>query len=204
MKTSLFSFLFLAMLGTVSAQGNRGSEERPSITVTGEAIVRATPDRILINLGIETWDASLAAAKKKNNEILALTVKALRASGVEDKYIQTDNLSIEPRWNDEHRKESFIGYFVRNGLQVTVGDAGSVETVVTRVLEAGVTHVHGIEFQTAAYKTYREQARELALEAAREKAVKMAGALDESIGRPIRIEERTSGPSSWFWSGWSG
>ena len=32
----------------------------------------------------------------------------------------------------------------------------------------------------------------------------MAEALDESIGRPIRIEERTAGPSSWFWSGWSG
>ena len=40
------------------------------ITVGGEAVVNVKPDKIVIRLGIETWDDNIANAKEKNNEIL--------------------------------------------------------------------------------------------------------------------------------------
>ena len=49
--------------------------------------------------------------------------------------------------------------------------------------------IHGIEFQTSELNKYREQARELALKAAKEKAEKMAAVLGQSLGDPVQINE---------------
>ncbi|MBN1448543.1 MAG: SIMPL domain-containing protein, partial [Bacteroidetes bacterium] len=119
-----------------------------------------------------------------------------------DKDIQTDQLSIEPRYRDGYRKEDFIGYFVRNTLAVTIADPKRLEAIVTEALDAGVNYIHGIDFQTTEYKKYREQAREMALLAAKEKAEKMAATLGQTIGRPLQISESYSGSPMGYWSGW--
>jgi uncharacterized protein len=205
MKSIFISCIILALaFCQASAQRSTVSEERPKISVNGEAVVSVTPDKIVISLGIETWDKDISEAKKKNNSILALAIAAIRERGVPDKGIQTDNLSIEPRWNSDYRKEEFIGYFVRNTIVVTLSETDKVEDLITGVLRAGITHIHGLDFQTTEFKKYREKARELALLAAREKAEKMAAALDLSIGNPIQINEDYSGSPWWYWSGWSG
>ncbi len=42
-------------------------DERPKITVSGEAVVNVRPDKIVINLGIETWDINITVAKGRND-----------------------------------------------------------------------------------------------------------------------------------------
>lgn len=62
------------------------------------------PDRIVVNLGIETWDTDMAVAKQKNNDILAKAVAAIKELDVKEKEVQTDHLSIEPQYrNDDVR-----------------------------------------------------------------------------------------------------
>jgi uncharacterized protein YggE len=179
-------------------------DDRPKITVNGEAVVNVTPDKIVISFGIETWDNDIGVAKQKNNDILKKTVSAMKECGIPEKEIQTDHLSIVPRWKSEDRKEDFLGYFARNTLVVTLTDTAKVEELVTKVLQAGVNYIHGIDFQTTEFKKYREQARELALKAAKEKADKMAAVLGQSVGAPIQINEDYSGSPWWYWSSWSG
>ena len=186
------------------AQQNPLYDDRPKITVNGEAVVNVKPDKIVLTFGIETWDTEIMAAKQKNNSILKKTVIIIKDSGIPEKEIQTDHLSIEPRYKDDYSKENFIGFFVRNTLMVTLTETGKVEELVTRALQAGVNYIHGIDFQTTEFKKYREQARELALKAAREKAEKMAAVLYQSIGSPIQIEENYSGSPWWYYSSWSG
>jgi uncharacterized protein len=205
MKSLLASLLLFAfVLSHAAAQGIASPDNRPKISVNGEAVVNVVPDRIVINLGIETWDADIVAAKKHNNDILAAALGVVRERGVRDKDIQTDHLSIEPRWENEYRKTALIGYIVRNAIVVTLSETGKVEDLITGVLNAGVTHIHGIDFQTTELKKHREQARELALRAAKEKAEKMAEALDQHIGRPLQISEDYSGSPWWYGSSWWG
>jgi uncharacterized protein len=179
-------------------------DDRPKITVNGEAVVNVRPDKIVINFGIETWDADIVVAKQKNNDILKKAKAAVKESGVSERDIQTDYLSIEPRWKSEYRKEDFLGYFVRNTIVVTLTDAAKVEKLVTEVLQTGVNYIHGIDFQTTEFKKYREEARELALKAGKEKAEKMAAVLGQSVGAPIQINESYGGSPWWYWSSWSG
>jgi uncharacterized protein len=188
----------------VSAQQTQMYDARPKITVNGEAVVNVKPDKIVVTFGIETWDAEIMTAKQKNNDILKKAVAAIKAAGIPEKEIQTDHLSIEPRYKDDYRKTDFIGYFVRNTFVVTLAETDKVEELVTKVLQAGVNYIHGIDFQTTEFKKYREQARDLALKAAREKAEKMAGVLAQSVGAPIQISENYSGSPWWYYSSWSG
>lgn len=193
----------LMVCDAANGQPRDAVREHPVITVTGEALVNARPDKIVITLGIETWDASIMVAKQKNAEILKKAMAAIHDRGVPDKDVQTDHLSIEPRWKDDYRHENFIGFFVRNGFVVTLTDAATVEALLTDVLQAGVNYIHGIDFQTTELRKLRDQARELALKAAREKASAMAAVLGQSIGAPIQINETYGGLPWSYWSGWS-
>lgn len=194
MKTTVATICFIIMMNCHAfSEQAMMYDNRPKITVTGEAVIYVKPDKILISLGIETWDVDIRVAKQKNNDILQKTIIGIKKLGITEKNIQTDHLSIDPRWKNEYRKEDFIGYFVRNTMVITLSETGKIEEFVTMALSSGVNYLHGVDFQTTELKKYREQARELALKAAKEKAKKMAGVLGQSIGSPIQINETFSG-----------
>ncbi len=162
------------------------------------------PDKIVVRLGIETEDKEIMTAKQKNGEILKTALATIQGCGVAPRDIQTDHLSLEPRWRDQHPRKEFIGYVVRNSLTVTLADVTKLEPLVTQLLAAGVNYIHGVDFQTTQFKQRREEARELALKAAREKAQKMAATLGQSVGAPLSITEGYGGSGSWCYSSWSG
>lgn len=195
--------LFAALFLVVSATSTLFAQQ---ITVTGEALVYAKPDKILINFGIETRDPQLLVAKTRNAEIWKKAAAALKESGVPDKDVQTDYLSIEPRYSDHQQMGNPVGYVARDLFVVTLSDPAKVEALISRMLEVGVNHVNGVEFQTTQFKQHRESARQLALVAAKEKAEKMAAALGCAIGKPTAIQETYSGGYHYFssWSSWGG
>jgi len=205
MKTKVITtFLIVMAMCSIRAQQTQLFDDRPKITVNGEAVVKVQPDQIIISFGIETWDKNIMVAKQENNEIMKKAAVVIKESGIPDKDIQTDHLSIEPRYDSNYEKKNFIGYFVRNNFVVTVAETDKVENLVTGVLQSGVNYIHSINFQTMEFKKYREQARELALNAAREKAEKMAGSLGQLIGNPIQISEGYGGSNWWYYSSWNG
>lgn len=205
MKTKVITtFLIVMAMCSIRAQQTQLFDDRPKITVNGEAVVKVQPDQIIISFGIETWDKNIIVAKQENNEIMKKAVAVIKESGIPDKDIQTDHLSIEPRYDSNYEKKNFIGYFVRNTFVVTVAEPDKIENLVTGVLQSGVNYIHSINFQTTEFKKYREQARELALNAAKEKAEKMAGALGQLIGNPIQISEGYGGSNWWYYSSWNG
>jgi hypothetical protein len=211
MRNLLLAVWFCAFAVSARAAEPSPPADQPKITVTGEALVYAKPDKIILNLGIETRDTGLLAARRRNAEIWNNAAAVLKACGVPEKEVQTDYLSIEPvyrinppAYNDFNDVQAPIGYQTRNMFVVTLSDPGQVETLISKMLEAGVNHVNGVEFQTTQFKRHRESARELALKAAKEKAEKMAAVLGGTIGRPLTINETYNGGSSYYssWSGW--
>jgi uncharacterized protein YggE len=205
MKTkAITTFLIVIAIYSIKAQQTQLFDDRSKISVNGEAVVKVQPDQITITFGIETWDADIMFAKQKNNEIMKRATAVIKELGIAEKDMQTDYLSIEPRYDNNYDKKNFIGYFVRNTFVVTMTEPGKVEDLVTKVLQSGVNYIHGINFQTTEFKKYREQARELALNAAKEKAEKMAGALGQLIGDPIQINEGYGGSNWWYYSSWNG
>lgn len=204
MKTLLTTMLLIATTASTLVAQQPANVDAPKITVSGESLVYAKPDKIVLNFGIETRDNQLLIAKQKNADIWKKAAAALKENGVPDKEVQTDFLSIEPRYKDYNEVQEPIGYVTRNMFVVTLSDPAKVESLISQMLEVGVNHVNGVEFQTTEFKRHRESARELALTAAKEKAEKMAAVLGCTIGKPLAISESYGGGSFYFssWSGW--
>lgn len=205
MKTKALAIV-ITILATCPAWAQRVStcETQPKITVNGSAVVKVKPDKIIISFGVEILSKEIMVAKEENNKILKRAMGSIKELGIPTKEIQTDHLSVQPRYKNDYTRKNFIGYAVRNTFTVTLSKVSQVEVLVTKALQDGVTHIHGIEFQTSDFKKYREQARVLALKAAKEKAVKMAAVLDQSVGSPMQIQEGYNRSSPWnCYSSWS-
>jgi uncharacterized protein YggE len=173
--------------------------EQRSVTVTGSSQVLVIPDEVVLTLGVETADLQLANAQKTNDEIVKRVFQVASDMQIDSKYVQTDFINIEPRYQDSYTEKHFIGYFVRKSIVITLKDLTKFEELYSRVLEAGVNYVHGIDFQTSELRKYRDQARALAIQAAQQKAVALAGELAQEVGEPVLIQEN----SDYWWSGYS-
>lgn len=174
------------------------------ITTTGEAEVLVIPDEVVLTLGVETSNKQLSLAKQDNDAIVAKVLAAAQARGVATKYLQTDHISIEPRYRDSYEQRDFIGYFVRKTIVVTLKDITTFDAVLTDVLEAGAVYVHGIQFRTTELRKHRDEARVLAIRAAREKAAALAHELGQEIDQPHDIREDQSQWWSWYNTWWGG
>lgn len=65
MKTTAIALLFV-VASSLSARAEQGRsfDDRPKISVSGEAVVEVKPDKIVILFGIQTNDKDITIAKK--------------------------------------------------------------------------------------------------------------------------------------------
>ncbi|NIS81201.1 MAG: DUF541 domain-containing protein [Anaerolineales bacterium] len=196
---------FLSVLVTPLNQGLRAEKTEPrTITVTGDAEVRVVPDEVILTLGVETWDKQLDVAKNQNDFRVRKVINAVQAFDIESKHIQTDHISIEPVYDGYHYQNKLVGYYARKSIVITLRDITKFEDLLANAIDAGANYVHGIQFRTTEMRKHRDQARALAVNAAREKAADMAGELDQKLGLPQTIREDHIGWWSWYSSGWWG
>jgi uncharacterized protein YggE len=199
----------IAILSVSAWTSNQQSSEAPRlITVTGDAEVRVVPDEVILTLGVETWDKNMDRAKRQNDEIVQDVLELAVEFGIAPEHVQTEYVSIEPRYRNGYYEESdFIGYFVRKTVVITLRDLAKFEDLLAGALSAGVNHVQGIEFRTTELRTHKDEARALAINAAREKAEALAGELGQKVGEPHMIQEVQTGwwsPYSSWWGHWGG
>ncbi len=179
------------------------AENQPAprtVTVSGEAEVKVVPDEVILTLGVETWGKDVGAAKEENDKIVQRILALATKHGIEPQHIQTNYISVEPRYYDQYEKSKFIGFIVRKTIVVTLRNISKFEDFLTSVLEAGANYVHGVEFRTTELRKYRDEARALAIKAAQEKAIALAGELGQKVGEPLMIRE----DKWWAWhnGGW--
>jgi uncharacterized protein len=172
------------------------------ITVAGEAEIRVVPDEVVLSLGVETFDKVLKSAKDLNDERIRKAIAAARSHGVSAEHIQTDYIGIEPRYPDGDVTRQLLGYVVRKSVVIRLKNIARFEELLTSTLEAGVTHVHGIEFRTSELRKHRDQARVLALKAAQEKAELLSREAGRRIGKALTIGEASYWYLSSYGSGW--
>jgi uncharacterized protein YggE len=197
--------LVLSLVLTPMAVAAQDAQQRATIDVQGSADVKVVPDQVFIVFGIETSDPNLTVSKSENDERIKKLLALTKDLNIDPKYVQTDFISIEP-WEHELRDENRtmrLEYRVRKNISVTLNDIAKFEELLSRALEGGVNHVHGIQFRTTELRKHRDHAREMAIQAAKEKASLLAGKLGRQVGPAIRISEYSGGwysPYSW-WGG---
>jgi len=185
------------------------SHEPRLITVTGDAAVRVVPAEVLLTLGVETWDKDLVVAKDQNDAIVNKVLGLAADYDIDPQHVKTDYINIEPRYrHGTYEEQDFLGFFVRKTIVITLRDISKFEDLLTGVLGVGVNYVQGIQFRTTQLRAWRDEARALAIKAAREKAIALAGELGQKVGEPHVIREDRGGwwsaYGAWGGSRWGG
>ncbi len=205
--SKLFAALVFAMC-VLSFAGTpvRAAEpiNRGTVNVTGDAEIKVAPDEVVLILGVQTSDKSMQVAKNENDARVKRVIAMTKDFGIDPKYVQTEQIRIDPRYDGSPTRYNFIGYFIYKTIVITLKDVDKFDGVYAAALDSGATHVQGIQFRTTELRKYRDQARALAIKAAQEKATALAGELGQKIGQPQSINEQYSGWSSWYSTWWGG
>lgn len=168
-----------------------------TVQVTGSALINVTPDRALIQLGVQSNGATPDAVQIANSAAIQKVIKALSAQGIAAKDIATDLYIIEPVY--ENYDSLYIkGYRINNIIAVTLRDVKKTSAILGAALKAGANQVIHVEFYTSELRKYRDQVRELAMQAAKEKAQALANAAGAKADCVLNINE-----NSWsYYNGW--
>ncbi|GEM_PF-2341380 len=138
------------------------------IDVTGDAVIKVVPDRVVISVGVETSNPALAIAKSLNDQTIAAILKATAAESIAPADVQTDFIEISPVYQERNSNESYLVdyYRIHKTVAITLRDVARFERLLAAVLTAGAYRVYGLDFQTSELRKYCDQARELAVKAA--------------------------------------
>ena len=205
---ALFALLVVATLfgvvGTIKvigAGGDRIAEATISVSGTGE--VTAIPDVATFTFSVmeEAKDVATAqtAAAEKTNAILAF----LEDEGIEDADIKTTGYNVYPRYDYVQREIQCItypcvqpggeqvlrGYQVTQSVTVTVRETDEAGTLLSGVGSRGATNVSGLSFTIDDEDALVREARQKAINDAKEKAERLADDLDVRLVRIVSFNE---------------
>jgi uncharacterized protein len=176
------------------AAGNECDSSR-TIQVSGSATVKVIPDLVTIQLGVTSNATTPQSVYDQNTATMKKVTAAIRALGVTDKDISTDYYIIQPVYQN-YEALDIKGYRINNSVIVNLKDVSKVSQVLTAALSAGANEVVNVQFKTSQLRQHRDEARELAMKAAQEKARDLAGAADAQPGCVLNIDE-----NSWSYYG---
>ena len=173
--------------------------EPPLITVTGQAEVRVPPDEVLFTLAVENVDKDMLVANKKTDDSVKQILAIARRHNVKPEDVQTSNISVQPKYNTDDMeyearrnvKRVLIGYQVSKTVAVRLREISRFDEMLADILKAGITRLSNMEFRDSQLRKHRDEARRMAMRAAKEKADLMAREIGQSIGPAYSITETT-------------
>lgn len=168
-----------------------GDTDTPTrtISVSGEGKVTIVPDTATIYLGVQTDADTANGALKAANEKAQTLITVLKALNIDEKDIQTSNVSLWPRYDNLGRK--IIGYTSTNDLTVKIRKLDTAGDV----LQAAAGYVgdeirfNGISFSLDDTSAAMSDARKAAIADAKKRAEDYAGAAGVSVGAVVAISE---------------
>ena len=186
--------------GLLAATTQDACDSSRSVHVSGAAVVYVTPDRALIQLGVQSNGTTPDSVRSDNARDIQRVIRAISALGVQSKDIATDYYIVYPIYED-YSSLVIKGYRIDNTVSITLREVDLVDEVIIAALKAGANEIQDLQFYTSELRKYCDQARALAMEAAGEKAQALAGAAEAQAGCILSISENTW---SHYYGSWRG
>ncbi len=203
---SVLLVLFIVFFGVKTLETwrqYRNANYGVTIEVAGEGEVFTKPDIAEFSFSATSRAKTVVEAQTAATKIANASIDYLKKSGIEEKDIRTENYSLYPQY--EYRQEARVcdasgcyvpggkqvltGYEVNQSIRVKVRDIDKAGEILAGVGKVGVTNLGGIELKVEDEDAAKSEAREMAIENAREKAEKLADDLNLRIVRIVAFTE---------------
>src|SRR4051794_6495628 len=118
------------------------TDPRPgTISVTGTGTVTTEPDTATTTFGVVTQGSTAREAMLQNSEEMAKVIEALKRAGIASKDVQTQYVSLDPRYDNQGRE--VVGYSATNSVSAIVRDLAQAGAVIDAAVAAGANNVSG-------------------------------------------------------------
>ena len=165
------------------------TQKMTTFDVSGEGKVVVVPDEATLQLGVTDQGRNLATVQQAINMKMEQVGKSLKGMGIDEKDIKTTGYNVYPDYQEEGL------YRAQANLSVKIRDLDKVSEALDLVGTLGLDNVSGPVFGLSdelMEKTTRE-AREMAIEKAKNKASELAELSGMKLGRIVNISEGGSG-----------
>lgn len=193
----------------VAAQAGDGPA-MPSVSVTGNGQVAATPDVAVVSMGVQTEATTANEALSQNNARTSDLLAAIEEAGIPATDIQTEQIRLQPRYQGPDTPISsqpepapaggeapeLVGYTAINLIEVRVRDLDGLGELLDAAVQAGGNRIEGIRFEISDAGDLLDQARMAAWEDARHKAEHLAELSNTTLGDVLRINESSRAPQA--------
>lgn len=187
----LAAFLLVATLGKLKEMRFIGSgvAATNTITVSGEGKIDRAPDTAKISFSVDQESKDVKTAQQTVSAKIDAITKALKEVGVEEKHIKTDSYNSYPQYNyatqvmcltapcPQPGVPTIRGYQVSHAVTVAIKDLDNVDTVLGILADQKVSNISGPNFGFEDDKAVAREARDMAIDDAKDEAEKLARSL---------------------------
>jgi uncharacterized protein YggE len=168
-------------------RADSGDPPAGTLSVLGTGSVTTAPDSARLSAGMTTQGSTASEAMDANAKAMAKVIQALKDAGIASKDLQTEFVSVNPRYDDAG--QAITGYSASNSVTAVVRGLSDVGDVIDAAVAAGANNVSGPSLaRDDQDKLYRD-ALEDAVANARQKATALANAAGVSLGKIRSLSE---------------
>lgn len=187
MRLIIIALTIMTSIGTLTAQNSQPT----GITVSGEGIVKVTPDRVKIKIRVENQGQSANEVKNETDKAIQSILNYLKKEKISEKDYRTDYVNLNKTY-DYNTKENL--YKAEQSISLTLHNIDQYGKIMTGLMNSSVNRIDEVVFENSKIATYEKEARMKAIEDARNKAEDYVKALGLKVGVAQMINE--SGNSS--------
>ena len=185
--------MIIATMFTLLLTAAQPAAEPPQIIVSGEGIVKATPDQAWVSIGAETRSKSSKDAQQRNAEAMSAVQQKIAAFGIPKDAVKTTAIDLQIEFDYANGRQTPRGYVARNTIEVRVDELAKLGDVLDAVVGSGATVIHGLRFDIKKREEIEQAALQAAVANAMAKANAVAAGAKRAVDRVIRIEESGAG-----------
>lgn len=156
----------------------------PLITVTGEAVIKTSPDYVILGLRIKK-ELLPNMENKLSQQIFKEEDTKIRLFDFNEADMSKSIIQFD---SSTYYKEVFI----------TITDIKKLDKYLLELFNMGYRDYIYVEYRSSNYSNLKTQARKDAINAARKKAQVLAAELGQTIGKAYTIEDLSSEEYNWY------
>lgn len=142
------------------------------ITVQGTAQIMADPDEVSVTANASVTANTVGSAQEAMNAIVLSATEKLLALGVLDADVVTVDYGYHPRYN--YDTNTITGYEANHTLSITCRDVQMLDAVIGALTDSGFTNIYSVSYDISTRSELYQQALDLAIQRAEQKALRMA------------------------------
>jgi len=190
------SLIVLAVYLSFSAVGKWQNLKNPlpptrTLSIDGNGKELIIPNVGKVTFGVQSIALTTKDVVAQNSRAMNSVLDAIRAQGIVDKDITTQNYSLSPRWEYDPRtgQSRNNGWQLDQNIKVIVRDLDKIGEIISAATNAGANQVGDLHFEVDDITNVSRAARMKAISDARAKAEQIAAATGMKLGKIVGYNE---------------